>query len=397
MRVLSAPHSVGCVKSPLMPPRETRRSYLEWIASTIDEIDRILDWLDYRKGPGPPILLAACIGVALAWAIVSFASAACDSLGQRLLEPLAHMPRRGIVGWVTLNRGMCEAIGKNPPWLLLSGLITAPSLMLTWYWRDRKRRDDHALALEGKIAERYTKAAEMLAHTDMMTRIAGLYSLWDVARESPSHRVTVARTLAAFIRTKSPISDGPTESEEGEAPSADIYTAAHLVSAHEWSSPEWYERGSRVVIDLRKVDLTGCDFTDRNLAYAHLDGACLVRATLSGANLNAIRMKGGTLAYAELSGASLDGAVLFDTNMREVDLNSAKLQSCLMTKCDLTKADFTGAIFFGTVLTHCNLRGARFLEASMRESSLTGSTYDQHTKFPSDYAAYNEDAIYEHV
>lgn len=29
----------------------------------------------------------------------------------------------------------CSTLAKNPPWLLLSGLLTAPSLLLTWYWK----------------------------------------------------------------------------------------------------------------------------------------------------------------------------------------------------------------------------------------------------------------------
>jgi hypothetical protein len=102
---------------------------------------------------------------------------------------------------IPIDAGVCAALAKNPPYLLVSGLMAAPSVLLTWYWRDAKRRADTRIAQESAIASRYRAAGELIGNEKSMSRITGLFALSDVAQESADHRATVARTFAAYLRT----------------------------------------------------------------------------------------------------------------------------------------------------------------------------------------------------
>lgn len=47
---------------------------------------------------------------------------------------------RGFVSWcpsvvASSSAGICGVVASNPPWLLVSGVLTAPAVLLTWYWR----------------------------------------------------------------------------------------------------------------------------------------------------------------------------------------------------------------------------------------------------------------------
>lgn len=54
-----------------------------------------------------------------------------------------------VVGWFARKCGdsegkLCAMVRDNPPWLLLSGLAAAPSVVLIWYWRTAHRKEDLA-------------------------------------------------------------------------------------------------------------------------------------------------------------------------------------------------------------------------------------------------------------
>ena len=75
-----------------------------------------------------------------------------------------------------------------------------------------------------------------MASLDSMTRINGLFSLWDVARESQIHRATVSRTLAAFVRVRS-LTAG--RHDAMHAPLPDVQTAVTLAAELDWARDDW--------------------------------------------------------------------------------------------------------------------------------------------------------------
>ncbi|GAA4590433.1 hypothetical protein GCM10023194_47230 [Planotetraspora phitsanulokensis] len=56
-------------------------------------------------------------------------------------------------------------------------------------------------ALERRITDLYTKAAEQLGHSQAAVRLAGLYSLERLAQDNVSLRQTVVNVICAYLRT----------------------------------------------------------------------------------------------------------------------------------------------------------------------------------------------------
>ncbi|MEM8782500.1 MAG: pentapeptide repeat-containing protein [Planctomycetota bacterium] len=129
------------------------------------------------------------------------------------------------------------------------------------------------------------------------------------------------------------------------------------------------------------------------LAGAHLEGANLRKAKLSGLNLNGIHLQGADLFYADLSGAFLGGANLdnsslsyarlIKTNFKEAQLNGAALnhvfaQRAIFTEAhlrgaDLESASLQSACFHeaqaqGATLNNARLHGARLSNAQLQET-----------------------------
>ena len=328
----------------------------------VRSISKSLAWFRSwtKDQPGVSILMASGAGVALAIAITHSLVDACFAATEHWVPTKTSTTASGgaytdghwvpgyayaFWGLFRVSAQLCVEVTKSPPWILLSGMVAAPSVLLTWYWRDRKRRDDHRLAVESGIAERYTRAAELLASTDCMTRINGLFSLWDVARESQSHRVTVSRTLAAFVRVHSKAAQADTH--DGSSPRPDLQTAVTLLSETDWATPEWSSSaGVRVVVDLRDAQLVRFDLARKDLSGAFLRGTDFSHAYMHHAKLGDALLMEAKLTKAFLRSASLRGA-----NLRDADLSGANLR-----KSDLRDAKLSGT----------NLRGAFYCSRTTR-------------------------------
>ena len=284
-------------------------------------------------------MLAACAGIGLAGVIARSLVDACFAATEHWVPSGSGAgswsPGHAYAFWgfFRVSAQLCSEATKHPPWILVSGMVAGPSVLLTWYWRDRKRRDDHRLAVESGIAERYTRAAELLASNDAMTRINGLFSLWDVARESESHRVTVSRTLAAFARVRS----GAAPSE-AQAPLPDVQTAVTLAAENEWASAAWLTPGGRVVVDLRDARLMGID-----LARKDLSNAFLRNSDFSGAFMHRVKLAGALLMEAKLNEAFLRGADLRGANLRDADFSGANLLKADLRDTKLSRTKLSGA------------------------------------------------------
>lgn len=281
--------------------------------------------------------------------------------------------------WWRVSADACKDISKSPPWLLLSGLTASPSVLLTWYWRDKKRRTDernaevtHELAKQMAFSGRYTKAAELLAHADEMTRINGLESLWDIAIQSSAHRAAVSRTFAAFVRTRS--RQSPTSGAEvstldcieSDLLPADVQQAMTLIGRPEWG--EWPR--TRADLDLRKAKLNNVDLTEARLLDANLEGANLEHAILKGAKLNGANMGNANLERAKLYSANLERANLEGANLERTNLISARLDAANLEGANLERASLEGASLRGAYLGGASLKGGNLAGANLERASL---------------------------
>jgi hypothetical protein len=247
--------------------------------------------------------------------------------------------------------GVCKMAVDSPPWLLFSGLIAAPAVLLTWYWRTvQKQADiwkgwqDISLATDAQFTDRFVRAVEMLGNPLEPVRLGGIYALQRLARDSVTDRSTIRETLAAFVRLTS-TSDPP---EELEVPGEDVRAVIKVLGASDLQGAEPANLESANLIE---VPMRGCIFRNANLRYAglfkaNLMGADLEGADLEGANLNMADLQGANLANVNLQGAEIEGANFKGATIAKATLEKAKRGNKPIA---LTDDDFS-AVLGGTLL-----------------------------------------------
>jgi len=199
-------------------------------------------------------------------------------------------------GCVDLNRGLCKVAANSPPWIVLTGLIAAPSAVLTWYWRTAHKKADldhdaqEALLRREELDERererqvvrdqtlvteYKRALEALGAVREGGSNVAIDALVAVAKHLPSKRQEAADELARFVRRTGEIFD----------------IAPQLL------------RALRGMSDLRAIGEVS-------------EGPNLAAATLVGLNLGGLDLRGADLSEARLDGCNLVGTRLTDAQLR---------------------------------------------------------------------------------
>jgi hypothetical protein len=224
----------------------------------------------------------------------------------------------------------------------LAGVVLAAGAYFTGrtFAQNRKEQDrTYALAREGQITERFTRAVEQLGDKKLDIRLGGIYALERIAQDSKTHYEPVMEVLTAFLRENTrwrrekaaeKAEETPQEPEqprEPPRPTADFQAVATVLGRRNRSQ----ERAS-YRLNLRDVDLRGGDLQEAHLASANLreddlSAAHLSRATLFEANLSDADLSEADLREANVREANLSGAVLREANVREADLSGADLSS----------------------------------------------------------------------
>ena len=190
---------------------------------------------------------------------------------------------------------------------ILTGLLVLVGL----YWTSRRvlaAEDNVRVAEEGHITERFTKAIAQLGDQEMAIRLGGIYALERIAKDSEKDHGPIMEVLTAYVREKAPRreEDIPTAAEK---PPTDIQAILTVIGRRE---PTGNNRGNDP-LDLSFTRLVRANLTGANLNTADLVGANLTRAwmfgaNLSGANLNTANLSGANLNEADLTWADLFGA-----------------------------------------------------------------------------------------
>lgn len=202
----------------------------------------------------------------------------------------------------------------------------------------------------GPITDRWSQAISMLARgsaggpATVEERLAAIYSIEEIARESDLFRRPAIELLAAYVREHAQVG------RAGLEPTTEVQSVLAVLG-----------RSAVVGVDLRRsvlwgADLEGASLVEANISQGHLQGACL-----AGASLVRARLREASLADADLVGADLTGAVLRGASLIGADLSGAKLR---------------GADFQGANLTRARLRGADLRDASFVGARLTSAVLD---------------------
>jgi uncharacterized protein YjbI with pentapeptide repeats len=130
--------------------------------------------------------------------------------------------------------------------------------------------------------------------------------------------------------------------------------------------------------DLRNMDLSSADFRGANFTKANLKAV-----NLSGANLSEARLDNADLTNANLSDADLTGANLFDadltgvkvtpTTILKASLLRAKLSCKILSEANIAGADLSRHELESVNLSGRDLRGTRFNHAKLNGANFAGS------------------------
>ncbi|MDI9638253.1 pentapeptide repeat-containing protein [Geitlerinema splendidum] len=216
-----------------------------------------------------------------------------------------------------------------------------------------------------QVSERFAKAIEQLASSELTVRVGGIFALEQIAQTSPDEHWVVIEVLASYIREqslkgKSIFKPSIEEIQQDEyiiqaevSVSTDIQAALTVISKRNSGQDP---KGK--VIDISFCDIRGADLRNAKLSNADLSGTKLSRAKLSRANLS----------KAKLNDAFLDNANLEKADLQDADLTNARLEAANLEKADLQNADLTNA-----QLEAANLQGAKLNRAKLHFVNLTNS------------------------
>ncbi|MFD0889575.1 pentapeptide repeat-containing protein, partial [Streptosporangium algeriense] len=225
-------------------------------------------------------------------------------------------------------------------------------------------------AVERRVTDLYTKAAEQLGHDAAAVRLAGLYALERLAQDSPGHRQTIVNVICAYLRMPWAPPDDPQQDLAPAVPRAAIagvstpatgrdpheelqvrLTAQRILGEHlrddrtpderatEPARPQFWE-GMR-------IDLTGATLTDLNFRNCHVTEADFSNVTFTG---RATFFRATFIEVAWFVRATFTGGAEFT---RATFTKNAAFHWAAFTKgAEFYQVTFTQtALFFGATFT----------------------------------------------
>lgn len=258
-------------------------------------------------------------------------------------------------------------------------------IVLYMTWRRTKAADKTvAIAEQGHITDRYTKAIEQLGKMDgdkpnIEVRLGAIYALERIALDSERDFGTVLEVLTAYVRRNAPLlvsekqeersdeKDGKTDMDTLPSPRTDVQAILSILGKQEIAK-RCQAKSLRLNLaktDLRKADLSnGCLF-EIDLRESNLEGANLTRANLRGSNLGRAQ-----LSMAVLSEANLEGAFMVRANLSCAKLNYAYMKGALLIYASAVHAELFGAHLEEANLWSANLECAAICGSQLNQANL---------------------------
>jgi len=119
-----------------------------------------------------------------------------------------------------------------------------------------------------------------------------------------------------------------------------------------------------IYLNTPKPEVGGIDCAMKAAPNVNWSNCQMAAAHLSNADLSGARMKNMNLSRADLRGAQLMGANLSFSNLSAVLLNDADVRQATLVGANLSGADLEGARFDGTDLSYADFGGANMAGAS---------------------------------
>jgi uncharacterized protein YjbI with pentapeptide repeats len=246
----------------------------------------------------------------------------------------------------------------------------------------------------GQITERLTRAVDQLASRNPEVRLAGIFALEQIARDSDRDREAIVEILTGYVRTKSswpPQSKSPwpaarsgryrnqtptTEVPALEVRAADVQIVMTVLTRGPWAGDR--DRPFQLAnVDLRYARLPGANLQVSVLNQANLQGARLGGAYLQRAHLDQANLQRANLDGAHLQDAYLSAAQLQEAHLDQAELQGAHLEQADLQGAHLEQAQLQGAVLGGAQLREARLGGAQLQKANLDQANLQGANLDQ--------------------
>lgn len=304
---------------------------------------------------------------------------------------------------------LSETAAAWAPAAASSAAIAAVVLSLfTYSATNSSTTQQYNLSRNGQIADRFSKAVELLTAGETGKRLGGIYALQQIAEESPSYRDTVKNELSGFIRvnthrqgpdcgpsadvTKSPDLSAAT-SILADKPPVDDSALAHA----DGKKDSRWKNDAKSFIDLSGSCLRGISMERSRLEYIHLNGADIGDSAFDDANLTHASlgasgsnvMNDGSEYVAYLHSIGSGSLNIFGSSFRNAILDGADLSSIVINRpCDASrrtvwfhKARLKGAVMWQSVIPDADFTGAVMDDMKIAASAFVGGKFDSTTSF----------------
>ena len=198
-----------------------------------------------------------------------------------------------------------------------------------------------AIAYEGQITERFTRAIEQLGGSDengnprLEIRLGGIYALERIAKDSPPDSGPIMEVLTAYVRLNAPAPNNLGSDQSGinsqsnPKPTSDIQAILTVIGRRTKD-----QRESTVFrLDLSRTDLRGAMIAKD----AHFEEVIFTLSRMEGAILEGVHLQGASLA-----GVILEEATLTRAHLEKADLSMSKLGNAFFNDAHLEGAILTG-------------------------------------------------------
>ncbi|NUN67092.1 pentapeptide repeat-containing protein (plasmid) [Pseudanabaena biceps] len=213
---------------------------------------------------------------------------------------------------------------------------------------EEKSKKDIKIAESRLITDRFSKATEQLASTNLHTRLGAIYSLEGIAKDDEQYYWIVIEILSAFIRRETGVDLLPSQEKKTSKTAVDIQAALTVIIRRETKSK---------IEQTKEINLSGAILNEINLSEASLENI-----NFSGANLNNINLSSASLKNMDFSRAILN----------VVDLSKAKLVNVKFIEAELFETGFQGA-----TIDNSNFNAAHLTTVDLVSTKINKTTFQQ--------------------
>lgn len=278
---------------------------------------------------------------------------------------------------------------------ILSGVLVFGGFFVTLQGQDQERKkneEDHEIAKESLISDRFFKAINLLGDSNSSKHISGIYTLESIAQAATEHdsghyRKRTIRILTAFIKEQSPFpalkkANQELEQEEDRHTAAPLDIKVALEVIHDlWRTLD-HDKTDLKVLDLNSVKLKGLKFPfDSCWKSVQIENSYLNDIEFIKSDLTASRFSQSTLENVRFGAANLYRSSFREATLRDVNFEKANLQKVnfreakILERVSFERADLKEAAFQKAVFEEPNFKGTNLESVTFNEASLKGARF----------------------